>query len=101
LYYSGQLGDESGEVKARGISKVTVHEQGHGIINNLAALREKPLSDWGLYDAGREVVLNWDGSVSAVAHQYDRDQEVNAMVKKKKRLFEQQWKAASTYQRQE
>eukprot|EP00804_Cyclotella_cryptica_P005342 CCRYP_017423-RA/>CCRYP_017423-RA protein AED:0.03 eAED:0.03 QI:394/1/1/1/1/1/3/123/599 len=96
LYYSGQLGDESGEVKARGISKVTVHEQGRGIINNLAALRDKPLSEWGLYDAGREVVLNWDGSISAVAHQYDRDKEVNAVVKKKKKLFEKQWKDAET-----
>lgn len=99
LYYSGQLGDESGEVKARGISRVTVHEQGHGIINNLAALRDKPLSELGLYDAEREVVLNWDGSISAVAHQYDRDKEVNAMVKRKKRLFEHHWKVAWTSHR--
>ena len=78
---------------------MTVHAQGHGIINNLAALRDKPLSELGLYDAEREVVLNWDGSISAVAHQYDRDKEVNAMVKRKKRLFEQNWKEALTSHR--
>lgn len=92
MYYSEQLGDESGEPKAKGISKVIVHEQGTGIINNLAALRDKSLTEWKLYDAEKELVLNWDGSTSAVAHQYDRDQEVNAMVKKKKRQFERHLK---------
>jgi hypothetical protein len=50
------------------------------------------LSEWGLYNTEKELVLNWDGSTSPVAHQYDRDKEVNAMVKKKKRYFEQHWK---------
>mmetsp|Transcript_28365 Transcript_28365/g.59908 ORF Transcript_28365/g.59908 Transcript_28365/m.59908 type:complete len:662 (-) Transcript_28365:193-2178(-) len=92
LYYSGQLGsaDEGNE----GISNVIVHEQGKGIINNLGALRTKPLKEWGLYDAEKELVLNWDGSISAVAHQYDRDKEVNIMVKAKKRHFNQQWKSS-------
>ena len=92
MYYSGQLGDDSGNPIATGISKVIVHEQGTGLINNLAALREKPLSEWGLYNAHKELVLNWDGSTSAVAHQYDRDAEVNIMVKMKKRNFEKHWK---------
>ena len=91
LYYSGKLGDDKDENIIEGISKVIVHEQGKGIINNLGALRDKPLSEWGLYNADKELVLNWDGSTSAVAHQYDRDKEVNAMVKRKKRLFQQQW----------
>ena len=91
LYYSGQLGDEASST-TKGISKVIVHSQGEGIINNLAALREKPLSEWGLYNAEKELVLNWDGSTSAVAHQYDRDKEVNKMVKAKKRYYEQHWK---------
>lgn len=92
LYYSGKLGHENDDVIVEGIAKVIVHDQGKGIINNLGALRDKPLSEWGLYDAKKEVVLQWDGSVSAVAHQYDRDKEVNAMVRGKKRLFEKQWK---------
>ena len=91
LYYSGQLGDET-ESSTKGISKVIVHAQGEGIINNLAALRDKPLSKWGLYNAETELVLNWDGSTSAVAHQQDQNEETNKMVKAKKQYFKQHWK---------
>jgi len=91
LYYSGKLRTVDNEIN-EGISKVYVHEQGKGIINNLGALRTKPLKDWGLYDPERQLVLNWDGTTSAVAHQYDRDKEANMMVKGKKRAFKQQWK---------
>lgn len=94
LYYSGKLVAVDSESNVEGISKVIVHDQGKGIINNLAALRDKPLSEWGMYDAERKLVLNWDGSTSAVAHQYDRDKEVNIMVKGKKRQFDKQWKAS-------
>lgn len=93
LYYSGQLGKVNDETTSVGaISKLVVYEQGKGVINNLGALRTKPLKEWGMYDAEKEVVLNWDGSTSPVAHQYDRDKEVNVMVKIKKKQFEQQWR---------
>ena len=93
LYYSGQLGKVDDETTSVGaISKLVVYEQGKGVINNLGALRTKPLKEWGMYDAEKELVLNWDGSTSPVAHQYDRDKEVNVMVKIKKKLFEQQWR---------
>mmetsp|Transcript_23935 Transcript_23935/g.39464 ORF Transcript_23935/g.39464 Transcript_23935/m.39464 type:complete len:680 (+) Transcript_23935:107-2146(+) len=93
LYYSGQLGKVDDETTSVGsISKLVVHEQGKGAINNLGALRTKPLKEWGMYDAEKELVLNWDGSTSPVAHQYDRDKEVNIMVKAKKKEFEQQWR---------
>ncbi|KAK1747543.1 hypothetical protein QTG54_001506 [Skeletonema marinoi] len=93
LYYSGQLGKVDDEATSVGaISKLLVHEQGKGVINNLGALRTKPLKEWGMYDAEKELVLNWDGSTSPVAHQYDRDKEVNIMVKGKKKQFEQQWR---------
>ena len=90
LYYSGKL---EKSLNTEGISKIIVHEQGKGIINNLGAMRTKPLTEWGLYDAKRELVLNWDGTTSRVAHQYDRDKEANNMVKNKKKQFERQWKA--------
>jgi len=96
LYYSGKLGTVDNGSNAEGISKVIVHEQGKGIINNLGALRTKPLKEWGLYNAEKQLVLNWDGTTSAVAHQYDRDKEVNIMVKGKKRQFNQQWKTKSS-----
>ena len=93
LYYSGQLGKVDDETTSIGaISKLVVHEQGRGVINNLGALRTKPLKEWGIYNAGKELVINWDGSASPVAHQYDRDKEVNNMVKGKKKEFEQQWR---------
>jgi len=93
LFYSGQLGTPgSSRSVVEGISNVFVHDQGKGIINNLAALRSKPLSEWGLYDVSKELVLNWDGTTSVVAHQYDRDKEVNSMVKRKKREFDSRWK---------
>ena len=41
-----------------------------------------------MYDPERALVLNWDGSTSRVAHQMDRDKEVNAMIKLKKKEFE-------------
>lgn len=92
LFYSGKLGSTEGSNAVEGISKVFVHDQGKGIINNLAALRAKPLSEWGLYNTKTELVLNWDGATSVVAHQYDRDKQVNTMVKRKKREFENRWK---------
>lgn len=90
LYYSGKLRVDN-EQKNEGISKLIVHEQGKSIINNLGALRTKPLKEWGLYDADKQLILNWDGTTSAVAHQYDRDKEVGKVVKGKKREFNQQW----------
>lgn len=90
LYYSKKLDPAGGG--AEGISSLTVHEQGRGIINNLGALRTKPLREWGMYDPERALVLNWDGSTSRVAHQMDRDKEVNAMIKLRKKEFEQKLK---------
>jgi hypothetical protein len=40
------------------------------------------------------LVLNWDGTTSAVAHQYDRDTEVAAMVRGRKRQLESAWRAS-------
>jgi hypothetical protein len=67
LYYSGKL------TNSATISKLVVWEQGKGIINNLGALRTKKFVEWGIYDEDSVVVYNWDGTVSPVVHQYDRD----------------------------
>eukprot|EP00557_Chaetoceros_sp_GSL56_P003295 CAMPEP_0176499958 /NCGR_PEP_ID=MMETSP0200_2-20121128/13240_1 /TAXON_ID=947934 /ORGANISM="Chaetoceros sp., Strain GSL56" /LENGTH=669 /DNA_ID=CAMNT_0017898483 /DNA_START=31 /DNA_END=2037 /DNA_ORIENTATION=- len=66
LYYSGGLQN------VKGIREVKVFEQGTGTINNLGVLRSKPLSERGLLDENMNV-LNWDKSISPVAHQWDRD----------------------------
>jgi len=84
LHYSGALDH------AKGISEVKVFEQGKGIINNLALLRSKPLREWGLLNSEMGV-LNWNGSVSNVAHQFDRDDELNKFVKGKRKEFTSDW----------
>lgn len=67
--------------RTKGVGKIVIYEQGKGIINNLGLLRTKPLRDWGLFDVESGKVLNWNGSLSAVVHQFDRDDELNKYVK--------------------
>lgn len=81
MYYSGGLKN------VQGIRDVVVFEQGKGIINNLALLRSKPLREWGLLDVDTMKVLNWDKSVSPVAHQFDRDDELNSHLKGIRKTF--------------
>lgn len=71
LYYSGKL------TNSATISKLVVWEQGKGIINNMGALRTKKFVEWGIYDEDQAVVYNWDGTVSPVVHQYDRDNHLH------------------------
>lgn len=76
LHYSHKLAN------AKAIHSVVVYDQGTGIVNNLGALRDQPLSTWGngkLLAVGEEQgkprrysVHNWDGTRSPVVHQYDR-----------------------------
>lgn len=61
LYYSGKL------TNAKNIKSITVYDQGTGIVNNMGALRTKPLDKWGnghiVEQNGKDYkVLNWDGS---------------------------------------
>ena len=85
LHYSRDL------EHTEGIEKVVVFEQGKGIINNLGVLRNKPLRERGLLN-DEMTVLNWDGSISYVAHQFDRDDELNKFVKDKRQGFLMRWK---------
>lgn len=71
LYYSGKLRH------AATIQRIVVWEQGRGVVNNLGALRTKPLSDWGMYDSDNHIVYQWDGvTPSPVVHQFDRDNDL-------------------------
>lgn len=109
LYYSNKLAN------ANAIERIIVQDQGYGIINNLGALRTKPLEQWGngkLLDVERVTngssggggdvrdpdtvrnmtIRNWDGSVSPVVHQFDRHKELsNWYFRKKNREFKQRW----------
>jgi hypothetical protein len=74
------------------IHSIVVFDQGQGIVNNMGALRTKELEEWGnghlvrtetkLGELNprklhRYTVLNWDGSVSPVVHQFDRHQNLS------------------------
>ncbi len=78
LYYSGKL------TNSASISKLVVWEQGKGIINNLGALRTKEFWEWGFYNNRTKEVYNWDGSLSPVAHQWDRDKDLHTYMQRNK-----------------
>jgi hypothetical protein len=87
MYYSGGLKN------VQGVRDVIVFGQGKGIINNLGVLRSKPLKQWGLLDEGMKV-LNWDKSISPVAHQFDRDGDLNNHLKGiRKNFLNDHWAA--------
>lgn len=66
--------------------------QGHGAVNNLSVLRTQLLSEQGLFDKEKQVVLNWDKKVSPIVHQYDRDAELNAAMRQKLSTMVNEWK---------
>jgi hypothetical protein len=93
LYYSGKLSN------AKGIRSITVQDQGSSIINNLGAMRIKELDQWGngkLVDRQKDGVvrvLNWDGQVSPVVHQFDRHKELSVYwYKKQGSMFVNKWR---------
>ena len=88
LYYSRGLEG------VKGIRSVKLWEQGKGIINNLGLLRDKPLRERGLLKEGTNEVLNWDGSISPVAHQFDRDDELKRIVNGYKVDWLAKWRSA-------
>lgn len=80
----------------KGIESVKLWEQGKGIINNLGLLRDKPLRERGLLKEGTNEVLNWDGSISPVAHQFDRDDELKGIVNGYKVDWLDKWNSEGT-----
>jgi len=93
LYYSAKL------TNTPTIKSITVFDQGRGIVNNMGALRTKPLAEWGnghivKQDGEDYQVLNWDGYVSPVVHQFDRHKELSQyFFKKKKNEYLEAWQS--------
>jgi len=75
----------------QGIEKVIVVPQGEGVINNLGILRSTLLSELGLYNKDKQLVLNVDGTVSPVVHQYDRDAELSELMRSRLRKMTHEW----------
>lgn len=84
LYYSKKM-----ETQPR-IKEIKVYKQGEGVINNLAALRKQTLEEQHVLDKNNNV-LNWDGSLSPVAHQVDRDDKLRIAMNTKKREYLSIW----------
>lgn len=91
LYYSGKL------TNSKTISKLVVWEQGKGIINNLGALRTKPFSEWGMYNNQTHTIYNWDGTVSPVAHQWDRDANLHHYYQLQHKNWEKEFKSSQEH----
>ena len=76
LYYGNHLNG------VQDIREIIVSKQGEGEVNNLAAMRNSPLSEQGVLVNGN--IVNWgDRSISAVVHQYDRDKETSKIIKER------------------
>lgn len=93
LYYSHKLKN------AESIHSIVVFDQGEGIVNNMGALRTKELDEWGNgklvrteivpgetnpKKKHRYTVLNWDGTIAPVVHQYDRHKSLSEFFYKVK-----------------
>ena len=99
LYYSNKLAN------CATIRSLTVQDQGSAIINNLGAMRTKPLEEWGNgkildivtnEDGTTQAIriLNWDGELSPVVHQFDRHKVLSEYwYKKMGGQFLREWRA--------
>jgi hypothetical protein len=98
LYYSHKLAN------ANAIHDIVVFDQGMGIVNNMGAMRTSPLDEWGngqivrahkgknAKDKPRIQILNWDGSISPVVHQFDRHKELSQYYfKERTSEYMQRW----------
>lgn len=91
LYYSNKMAN------ADAISQILVQDQGLGIVNNMGALRDKPLDEWGngkMVERTEDKITihNWDGTVSPVVHQYDRHKELSKWwLRKRLQVFQRRW----------
>ncbi|CAB9496337.1 expressed unknown protein [Seminavis robusta] len=91
LIHSGRPMSESTQ-----IDRIEYGKQGASLVNTLClfASQHPPLRTLGLVDNTTNEVLNHDGSVSAVVHQFDREPEIFAIFNKRGEEFFKDWDAA-------
>mmetsp|Transcript_48581 Transcript_48581/g.72081 ORF Transcript_48581/g.72081 Transcript_48581/m.72081 type:complete len:600 (+) Transcript_48581:72-1871(+) len=91
LIHSHTLQNAKG-IRNHGGSK---YAQGKGVINNLSLLRDISLRERGLLEGDQgsdEIkVKNWDGTVSPIVHQWDRDEELSAVIKRRMKTMKSGW----------
>eukprot|EP00584_Thalassiosira_punctigera_P000772 CAMPEP_0172531706 /NCGR_PEP_ID=MMETSP1067-20121228/4998_1 /TAXON_ID=265564 ORGANISM="Thalassiosira punctigera, Strain Tpunct2005C2" /NCGR_SAMPLE_ID=MMETSP1067 /ASSEMBLY_ACC=CAM_ASM_000444 /LENGTH=496 /DNA_ID=CAMNT_0013316109 /DNA_START=154 /DNA_END=1641 /DNA_ORIENTATION=+ len=97
LFYEGGLE----QYLASHSCTINVHKQGDGTVNNLAAMRNSPLRSQGVLSNGKTrngaiddtiIVFNHDKSTpSPVLHQFDRDNELKGIIRKRTSEMVTQW----------
>ena len=95
LYYEGGLEP----YLASNGCVMSVHKQGSGAVNNLAAMRDSPLRSQGVVaSTGTEdnigVFNNDKTTPSPVVHQFDRDKELKIAIRKRTSKMVNQWKSS-------
>ena len=97
LYYEGGLEP----YLASNGCVISVHKQGSGAVNNLAAMRESSLRSQGVLAStgssaeDKIVVFNNDKTTpSPVVHQFDRDKELKIAIRKRTSKMVNQWKSS-------
>jgi hypothetical protein len=78
-------------VGAPNISKVKVFHQGEGLANNMGGLTRDfaNLDSLGLWQ--NNTALNYDGTPSAIVHQFDRDANISAFVSNRTQEWLHKW----------
>jgi len=81
--------------KDRNITKIVSHRQGGGTVNTMAVLLKQLQPGKNLTSAGilnGTTVLNNDGSVSPIIHQFDRHNQLKQIVKAEGERMMEEWK---------
>lgn len=87
LLHTGRL------LRSPAVRHVECNPQGEGIVNTIGqfARHYRPIRKHGILQNGTNLVLNTDGTVSAVVHQFDRDRELRAIMDKRAEELFAKW----------
>ncbi|CAB9499780.1 expressed unknown protein [Seminavis robusta] len=88
LVHTGRLLQNSTQIQ-----HIEYGKQGSSLVNTLGlyANEHKPLRAYGVLDNTTNQVLNFDGSVSPVVHQFDREEELKVIMEQRAEELFQKW----------
>jgi hypothetical protein len=84
------------------IFQIIIGKQGYSIVNTVGLLAKRednqrkkiitPLRSVGIVHNVTDEVLNWDGTVTPILHQYDRDEELRHIMTVRGQRYVRHWK---------
>lgn len=97
LLHSGRLQGNNTNTNDR-VETIQYFDQGSGAVNTLGLFcnGKETLRSSGLLDNSTNEVLNWDGTVSAVVHQFDRCPELVEWIERRGQNLLAQWQSTTT-----